>query len=190
MTWWLVHSRNVPRLTTCQNYITTHTTRRMTEDRYWTTISVNQWAYKTRFFKTGFCSKKTVDGAEIIRPLSCSLCALLVMVYNLLLAGKRTCSDRGLQFYIFGLVADGRLPYPFRRSFFFPISPSSFDSAIKLKNRTSVTQWWKGREGGRRTKRREEKERTEGRNIVKDIWDFPSYCLPCYLRLRTAAEQT
>jgi hypothetical protein len=71
------------------------------------------------------------------------------MVYNLLLAGKRTCSGRELQFQMFDRVTDGRLPRPlldilFFSSLLFPVSLSgrllspAFSSAIKTNDHRCV----------------------------------------------------
>lgn len=57
-----------------------------------------------------------------------SLCTPLVMVYNLLLPGKRTrCSERGLQFQIFGRRWQIAM-FAFWRSLFFP-SPIAFSAS-------------------------------------------------------------
>lgn len=189
MTWWLVHSRNVPRLTTCQNYITTHTIRRMTEDRYWTTFSVNQWAYKTRFFKTGFCPSRkrrlTARRSSVHFPVLFVRCWLWCITCCSRANERAVIADWNFTSSDPSLMADCHVR--FRRSFFsyFPVFVR-FDKTEEPYVCYSVVK----RQGGRRKKWREERERVEGRNIVKDIWDSPFYCLPRYLRLRTAAEQT
>lgn len=65
-------------------------------------------SYSALIDEPGFVrSRKTWSSVHL---LPFSLCAAGYGVYNLLLPGKRTCSERELQFQIFQPAVDGRLP--------------------------------------------------------------------------------